>query len=86
MSKGQFVPEDQKAFEGSRFYLEHNYRSAAQHYQKALDLEKRDRTLSRNAFRVLVPSRLNFPETNGALASFLPSDALHGAGVSERGA
>jgi tetratricopeptide (TPR) repeat protein len=84
LSKDQFSPVDQKAFddilstvrllpdetahlkgiadevkkrylaEGSRFYLEHNYKSAAEHYQKALDLEKQDHTLSRNVFRVLV--------------------------------
>jgi tetratricopeptide (TPR) repeat protein len=84
LSKDQFVPEDEKAFEeilstvrllpgetghlegiaaeekkrylaeGSRFYLEHNYKSAAELYQRALDLEKRDRTLSRDLFRVLV--------------------------------
>jgi tetratricopeptide (TPR) repeat protein len=84
LSKDQFVPEDEKAFEeilstvrllpdetghlegiaaeekkrylaeGSRSYLEHNYKSAAEHYQKALDLEKRDRTLNRDVFRVLV--------------------------------
>ncbi len=48
--------EEKKRYlaEGSRFYLEDNYKSAAEHYQKALDLEKRDRTLSRNVFRVLV--------------------------------
>jgi len=48
--------EEKKRYlaEGSRFYLEHNYKSAAELYQRALDLEKRDRTLSRDVFRVLV--------------------------------
>jgi len=40
--------------EGSRFYLQHNYSAAAERYQKALDLEKQDRTLSKSSFRVLV--------------------------------
>jgi len=50
------VDEEKKRYlaQGSRLYLEHNYKSAAEHYQKALDLEKRDSTLSRNIFRVLV--------------------------------
>ena len=84
LSKDQFSPADQKAFddilstarllpdqtaqlkgatdvdkkrylaEGSRFYAAHNYKSAAEQYQRALDLEKLDQTLSRSLFRVLV--------------------------------
>lgn len=38
----------------SRLYQERNYAEAAKVYQKALDLEKQDRTLSRSFFRVLV--------------------------------
>jgi hypothetical protein len=40
--------------QGSTFYLHHNYSEAAASYQKALDLEKRTRTLSKDYFRVLV--------------------------------
>ncbi len=40
--------------EGSKFYLQHNYSAAAERYQKALDLEKKNRTLSSSFFRVLV--------------------------------
>ncbi len=46
--KSQYVTE------GSRFYLQHNYSAAAERYQKALDLEKQDPTLSKSSFRVLV--------------------------------
>jgi tetratricopeptide (TPR) repeat protein len=40
--------------EGSQLYLKHDYAAAAKHYQKALDLEKQNRTLSKSLFRVLV--------------------------------
>jgi len=40
--------------QGSKFYLQRNYSSAADSYQKALDLEKQKRTLSKDYFRVLV--------------------------------
>jgi tetratricopeptide (TPR) repeat protein len=40
--------------QGSKLYLQHNYSSAAESYQKALDLEKQKRTLSKDYFRVLV--------------------------------
>jgi tetratricopeptide (TPR) repeat protein len=40
--------------EGSRFYLQRNYSAAAERYQKALDLEKQNRTLSRSFFRPLI--------------------------------
>jgi hypothetical protein len=38
----------------SRLFQERNYAGAAEVYQKALDLEKKDRTLSKSFFRVLV--------------------------------
>lgn len=49
-------PNDQDRYltEGSRFYVQHNYAAAAEHYQKALDLEKQNRSLSKSLFRVLV--------------------------------
>jgi tetratricopeptide (TPR) repeat protein len=40
--------------EGSRSYLQRDFSAAARSYQKALDLEKQKRTLSRDIFRVLV--------------------------------
>jgi hypothetical protein len=40
--------------QGSRLYLQQNYAAAAVPYQKALELEKRHRTLDRNFFLVLV--------------------------------
>jgi len=40
--------------EGSRLYLQRKFEAAAERYQKALDLEKQQRTLSKNLFRVLV--------------------------------
>ena len=40
--------------EGSKFYLRHDYTQAAGSYQKALDLEKQKRALSKDYFRVLV--------------------------------
>jgi predicted Zn-dependent protease len=40
--------------EGSEFYLQHDYAAAANRYQKALDLEKQNRTLNKTLFRVLV--------------------------------
>ncbi len=40
--------------QGSRLYLQRNYAAAAVPYQKALDLEKRHRTLDKNFFLVLV--------------------------------
>ena len=46
--------KDQLLGEGSRFYLQHDYGTAAKRYQKALDLEKQNRTLNQTAFRVLV--------------------------------
>jgi len=39
---------------GSKFYLQQNYSQAASLYEKALDLEKQKRTLSKDYFRVLV--------------------------------
>jgi tetratricopeptide (TPR) repeat protein len=46
--KTQFIAE------ASKFYLQHDYAAAAERYQKALDLEKQNRTLSKTFFRVLV--------------------------------
>jgi hypothetical protein len=40
--------------EGSKYYLQQDYSTAAASYQKALDLEKQKRTLSNDYFRVLV--------------------------------
>ena len=40
--------------EASRYYLQKDYAAAARSYQKALDMEKRDRALNPNMFRVLV--------------------------------
>ena len=40
--------------EGSKFYAQQDYARAAEQYQKALDLEKKNRTLSGSFFRVLV--------------------------------
>jgi hypothetical protein len=39
---------------GSKFYLQQNYSKAAESYEKALNLEKQKRTLSKDYFRVLV--------------------------------
>src|SRR5580692_1407097 len=39
---------------GSKVFLQQNYSQAADSYQKALDLEKQKRTLSKDYFRVLV--------------------------------
>jgi tetratricopeptide (TPR) repeat protein len=40
--------------EGSKYYLKQDYTAAASYYQKGLDLEKQQQTLSQNNFRVLV--------------------------------
>jgi tetratricopeptide (TPR) repeat protein len=40
--------------QASRFYIQHNYAAAAQHYQKALDMEKQKRSLDATMFRVVV--------------------------------
>ncbi len=40
--------------QGSKFYLQQNYSKAAEYYEKTLDLEKQNRTLSKDYFRVLV--------------------------------
>jgi tetratricopeptide (TPR) repeat protein len=40
--------------EGSKYYLQQNYSTATGPYQKALDLEKQQHTLSKDYFRVLV--------------------------------
>jgi hypothetical protein len=64
----QSLPEDQRQSkepaqdtevmryfgQGSKSYLQQNYAAAAGSYQKALDLEKKNRTLSRDYFRVLI--------------------------------
>lgn len=46
--------KNQLLAEGSKFYLKHDYAAAAKRYQKALDLEKQNRTLNKSLFRVLV--------------------------------
>jgi hypothetical protein len=57
-SQNQAQPQDHDSSyffgQGSKFYLQRNYSSAAISYQKALDLEKQKRTLSKDYFRVLV--------------------------------
>jgi tetratricopeptide (TPR) repeat protein len=40
--------------QGSKFFLQQNYSEAANSYEKALDLEKQKRALSKDYFRVLV--------------------------------
>ena len=40
--------------EGSAFYLQHDFKRAIPPYQKALDLEKREPTLDKTLWRVLV--------------------------------
>lgn len=40
--------------QASQLYLQHKYAAAAERYQKALDLEKEKRTLSKTMFRVLI--------------------------------
>ncbi|MGA2376107.1 MAG: tetratricopeptide repeat protein [Candidatus Sulfotelmatobacter sp.] len=40
--------------EGGKFFLQQNYSEAANSYERALDMEKRKRTLSKDYFRVLV--------------------------------
>src|SRR5690242_5849570 len=40
--------------DGSRFYLEQDYKHAITPYQKALDLEKKTRTLDETLWRVLI--------------------------------
>jgi len=47
-------PKDQYLAEGSRLYLARSYAAAAERYQRALDLEKQDRTLNKSLFRVLI--------------------------------
>ena len=39
---------------GSRFYLQHDFKRAIPPYQAALDMEKNERTLEQNLWRVLV--------------------------------
>lgn len=46
--------KNQLLADGSKFYLKHDYAAAAKRYQKALDLEKQNRTLNKSLFRVLV--------------------------------
>jgi tetratricopeptide (TPR) repeat protein len=57
-SQNQAQPHDHDSSyffgQGSKFYLQQNYSEAASSYQKALDLEKQERTLSKDYFRVLV--------------------------------
>ena len=40
--------------EGSNYFLKHDYKKAIPPYQKALDLEKQNRTLDKNLWKVLV--------------------------------
>jgi hypothetical protein len=58
LSRNPARPEDHDSSyyfqQGSKFYLQQNYSQAARSYQRALDLEKQKRTLSKDYFRVLV--------------------------------
>jgi hypothetical protein len=57
-SRNPSQPEDRDSSyyfgQGSKFYLQRKYSDAAESYQRALDLEKQKRTLSKDYFRVLV--------------------------------
>lgn len=74
--------EEKKRYlaEGSRFYLQHNYKSAADLYQRALDLEKHDRTLSRDIFRVLVD---NLGVSYGITKKYLMAKQTFEYGISQ---
>jgi len=55
-AEAQSVSREEMTYlgEASRYYLQKDYAAAARSYQKALDMEKRDRALNPNMFRVLV--------------------------------
>ena len=71
-------PETRNLIEqGSRFYLERDYKRAAPLYQKALDREKTNRTLSETLWRVLVD--------NLSMSYGIPGDLKHAKEVLEYG-
>ncbi len=71
-------PETRKLMErGSRFYLDRDYKQAAPLYQKALDREKANRTLSETLWRVLVD--------NLGMSYGIPGDLKHAKEVFEYG-
>lgn len=71
-------PETRKLMEqGSRFYLARDYKRAAPLYQKALDREKVNRTLSDTLWRVLVD--------NLGMSYGIPGDLKHAKEIFEYG-
>jgi tetratricopeptide (TPR) repeat protein len=71
-------PETRKLMEeGSRFFLESDYKQAAPLYQRALDREKGNRTLSETLWRVLVD--------NLGMSYGIPGDLKHAKEVFEYG-
>ena len=71
-------PETRKLMEqGSRFFLERDYKRAAPPYQKALDREKANRTLSETLWRVLVD--------NLGMSYGIPGDLKHAKEIFEYG-
>jgi len=71
-------PETLKLFQdGSRFFLERDYKRAAPLYQKALDREKANRTLSESLWRVLVD--------NLGMSYGIPGDLKHAKEIFEYG-
>ena len=71
-------PETRKLLEqGSRFFLERDYKRAAPPYQKALDREKANRTLSETLWRVLVD--------NLGMSYGIPGDLKHAKEIFEYG-
>ena len=71
-------PETLKLWEqGSRFFLERDYNRAAPPYQKALDREKANRTLSETFWRILVD--------NLGMSYGIPGDTKHAKEIFEYG-
>ena len=71
-------PETRKLMEeGSSFFLERDYKRAAPPYQKALDREKANRTLSETLWRVLVD--------NLGMSYGIPGDLKHAKEIFEYG-
>jgi tetratricopeptide (TPR) repeat protein len=65
---------------GSQLYLKQDYPAAAELYEKALDLEKRKRTLSKDYFRVLVD---NLGMAYGLTGKWRPAKATFDYGVTQ---
>ncbi len=66
--------------EGSIFYRKNHYREAATYYQRALDLEKKKRTLSQDLWRVLVD---NLAMSYGILGDLKKSKEVLEYGISQ---